>query len=116
MQLKTVIKGTIIFAFIIVLYAFHERLWHVSPEDIRTFIYMAGWFAPAFYLLLFMLRPLALFPASVFSIVGGLAFGAWWGSILAFIGATLGAVVAFWIARYMGEDSFKKLKNKKYLS
>lgn len=115
MHLKTVIKGLIIFAFILILYAFHQRLWHISPEDIRTFIYMAGWFAPAFYLLLFMLRPLVLFPASVFSIVGGLAFGAWWGSLLAFTGATLGAILAFYVARFVGEDAFKKLKNEKVI-
>ncbi|SER11228.1 TVP38/TMEM64 family protein [Piscibacillus halophilus] len=115
MHKKHAIKGVLVFIFLIVLYAFHQRLWHISPEDIRTFIYMAGWLAPAFYLLLFMLRPLVLFPASVFSIVGGLAFGALWGSILAFTGATLGAILAFWLARFVGEDAFKKLKNKKVL-
>ncbi|WP_245686890.1 TVP38/TMEM64 family protein [Tenuibacillus multivorans] len=73
-------------------------------------IYTAGWFAPLFYIFLYLLRPLVLFPASIFSIVGGLAFGAIMGSVLALIGATGGAIVAFLISRRFGEDNFKHKK------
>ncbi|TFB13163.1 TVP38/TMEM64 family protein [Filobacillus milosensis] len=113
MQSKSIIKGSAIVIFVLVLYSFHQRLFHISPEDLRTFIFMAGWLAPLFYLILFTLRPLTLFPASIFSIVGGLAFGAILGSLLAWTGATLGAVLAFLISRRLGEDKFKHLKNKK---
>ncbi|WP_261753355.1 TVP38/TMEM64 family protein [Tenuibacillus multivorans] len=99
-----------IIAFVIVLFSFHQRLFDISPEDIRTLIYTAGWFAPLFYIFLYLLRPLVLFPASIFSIVGGLAFGAIMGSVLALIGATGGAIVAFLISRRFGEDNFKHKK------
>ncbi|RPF50101.1 TVP38/TMEM64 family protein [Aquisalibacillus elongatus] len=115
MQLSTLLKGIIVFIFVLLLYSFHQRLFHISPEDIRNIILTAGWFSPVYYILLFMFRPLVLFPASVFSIVGGLAFGSVWGFFLAITGATAGAAVAFWISRKLGEDTFKKLKNQKVL-
>ncbi|GEL76954.1 TVP38/TMEM64 family membrane protein YtxB [Tenuibacillus multivorans] len=104
------LKIVSIIAFVIVLFSFHQRLFDISPEDIRTLIYTAGWFAPLFYIFLYLLRPLVLFPASIFSIVGGLAFGAIMGSVLALIGATGGAIVAFLISRRFGEDNFKHKK------
>jgi uncharacterized membrane protein YdjX (TVP38/TMEM64 family) len=38
-------------------------------------------------------------PGVVLTIVGGIAFGLVWGSLLSLVGATLGAMGAFWMAR-----------------
>lgn len=40
-------------------------------------------------------------PGLILTVVGGLLFGLVWGSVLSLIGATLGAMGAFWIARYL---------------
>lgn len=53
-------------------------------------------------MLLYTLRPIILFPASVLSLAAGLAFGAVWGTIYTVIGATGGAILAFFIARKLG--------------
>ncbi|PKR78220.1 TVP38/TMEM64 family protein [Halalkalibacillus sediminis] len=108
MEWKHVWKGIVVLIFVLVLYSFNQRLLNFSPEDIRTLIYTAGWLAPVFYIVLFTLRPLVLFPASVFSIVGGLAFGAYFGSLLALIGAVSGAVLSFILARKYGERFVRK--------
>lgn len=45
-------------------------------------------------------------PGTLLVIVGGAAYGLVWGTLLSVIGATLGAVSAFWIARYWLHDWF----------
>ena len=45
-------------------------------------------------------------PGTVFVIVGGAVYGLWWGTVWSVIGATLGAIAAFWLARYFLHDWF----------
>jgi uncharacterized membrane protein YdjX (TVP38/TMEM64 family) len=59
--------------------------------------------APLAFILLYALRPLMLFSASVFSMVGGLVFGPVWGLVYSLIGANLSGWVAYSIAAYFGE-------------
>ncbi|MEO1801945.1 MAG: TVP38/TMEM64 family protein [Cyanobacteria bacterium J06629_2] len=43
-------------------------------------------------------------PGTVLTIVGGSLFGIWYGTIISIISATLGALFAFWAARYLFRD------------
>jgi uncharacterized membrane protein YdjX (TVP38/TMEM64 family) len=63
----------------------------------RTYLY-----APLVYILLFALRPLIFFPASLLAIAAGLMFGVVGGIFYATIGANLSALVAFLVGRYFG--------------
>ena len=45
-------------------------------------------------------------PGTVFVIVGGAVYGLWWGTLWSVVGATLGAIAAFWLARYLLHDWF----------
>lgn len=83
----------------------------INPTDIKEWILSFGMWAPILYILLYTIRPLIFFPASVLSITGGLAFGAWMGTIYTVIGATLGAVVAFLVARKLGSGLIKEKTN-----
>ena len=47
-------------------------------------------------------------PGTVLVVVGGAVYGLWWGALCSVIGATMGAVVAFWLARYLLHDWFQK--------
>lgn len=40
-------------------------------------------------------------PGTILTIAGGAVFGVGWGSLWSLIGATLGAIAAFWVARYL---------------
>lgn len=82
------------------------NLW--TPEIIRDFILSFGWLAPLFYIFLYTVRPLFLFPAVILSLTGGLTFGPWWGTLLDLIGASLGAYLAFGLARLMGRETIQK--------
>ncbi|MFD2673262.1 TVP38/TMEM64 family protein [Marinicrinis sediminis] len=86
---------------------FNQSYLELTPADIRTWILSFGWVAPLLYILLYTVRPLILFPASVLSLAGGLAFGALWGTVLTVIGATAGAIVSFFVARFMGKSLVK---------
>lgn len=55
-------------------------------------------------------------PGTVFVIVGGAVYGLWWGTLWSVIGATLGAIAAFWLARYLLYDWFAaKFKHNVYV-
>ena len=79
-----------------------------DANGIRRWILSFGFWAPAIYMLIYTIRPLVFFPASVLSIAGGLAFGAWQGTLYTIIGATLGAMLSFIIAKSVGKSLVRK--------
>lgn len=81
----------------------------VTPEEIRNWILSFGVWAPVLFIVLYALRPVIFFPASVMSLAGGLAFGALWGTVIIVIGATLSAALAFLIGGKLG-DRFMKIQ------
>ncbi|KRE46501.1 TVP38/TMEM64 family protein [Paenibacillus sp. Soil724D2] len=78
------------------------KVLHLGPDDIRSWILSFGWAAPVLFIFIYAVRPLILFPASVLSLTGGLAFGPMWGTVYTIVGATMGAVLSFWLARFLG--------------
>lgn len=46
-------------------------------------------------------------PGTLLVLVGGAKFGLWWGSLWSLVGATVGAITAFWVARYLLQDWFR---------
>jgi uncharacterized membrane protein YdjX (TVP38/TMEM64 family) len=88
----------------------------MTPEALRNKILSFGIWAPIIYITFYTLRPLVLFPAGVFSMVGGLAFGPFFGTIYVIIGATISAVVEFLIARISGRGAVAKFMKGKIVS
>lgn len=89
------------------------KVLHLGPEDIRAWILSFGWAAPVLFILIYTIRPLILFPASILSLAGGLTFGPVWGTVYTIVGATMGAVLSFGLARFLGEKFVRKrLKEK----
>ncbi|WP_035186515.1 TVP38/TMEM64 family protein [Alteribacter aurantiacus] len=86
------------------LYVVNQEVLNVSPEWLREWILSFGWFAPVVYIIAYTFRPLILFPASVLSITGGLAFGPLFGTLYTLIGASGSAAVAFLVARKLGKN------------
>ncbi len=99
---KWIRKGTI---FIIIIGFFiwlNQAFLEIPPWKIRNWVMSFGWIAPGIYLIMFTVRPLVLFPASLLAIVGGLAFGFWFGVLLTVIGACLGAILSLFAIRKLG--------------
>ncbi len=52
------------------------------------------------------------FPGTPLTLLAGAVFGTFWGSIVALIGNTLGAIAGFVLARYVFQDSFHRMLDK----
>ena len=63
-----------------------------------------GLWAPVGHVLFFTVGTIVFLPGSLFALAGGALFGPVWGAILNLVGATLGASLAFLIARYLAGD------------
>lgn len=81
----------------------------LGPQQIRDKIVSFGIWAPIVYIIFYTLRVFILFPASLFSIAGGLAFGPLLGTVYTLIGATGCAVIEFFFARFVGRKRVAQL-------
>lgn len=85
-----------------------RSVFQIDAEGLRNWILSFGFWAPLIYIIIYTVRPLIFFPASVLSIAGGLAFGAWLGTLYTIIGATLGAMLSFIVAKNLGKSLVRK--------
>src|SRR5262245_28280499 len=72
--------------------------------DIEGAIRNLGLWGPVAHVALFALGTVLFVPGSLFGLAGGVLFGPLWGTFLNLAGATLGATVAFLVARYVAAD------------
>ncbi|MHB8743405.1 MAG: VTT domain-containing protein [Sulfuricaulis sp.] len=86
---------------IFVAYFYHDRLNSVALED---WVKGAGLLGPLIYIIVYLVATVLFLPGSVLTLAGGALFGPVWGTLYSLIGATLGATVAFLIARYLVSD------------
>jgi len=64
---------------------------------------LGSWGAIAF-ILLYILATVAFLPGSLLTLGAGVVFGVFFGTVYVFIGATLGAIAAFLVGRYLARD------------
>lgn len=75
-----------------------------NMEALQTYFEELGYLGYIIYIFLFVLVAVFMIPASAITIVAGLTFGPILGGILALLGSTIGAIVAFLIAKYLARD------------
>lgn len=71
-----------------------------------------GWWAPAVFVLLWIVASVLFLPGLAMTIAGGLIFGAVWGSVWTTVGANLGATAAFLIGRYAARETVEGMVQK----
>ncbi|WP_214483333.1 TVP38/TMEM64 family protein [Bacillus sp. SM2101] len=108
MKKQTIVKIILLIAVLITLIWINNNYLNITPTLIREWILSFGLFAPVIYVILYTVRPLILFPASILSLAAGLAFGAVNGTIYTVVGATCGAALSFWVARKLGKNISNK--------
>ncbi|MBK5962649.1 sulfurtransferase, partial [Thiocystis minor] len=64
----------------------------------------AGLAGPLVFIALYALATLLFLPGSLLTLAGGALFGPAWGTLINLTGATLGAALAFLVARYLAAD------------
>jgi uncharacterized membrane protein YdjX (TVP38/TMEM64 family) len=72
-----------------------------AAEELREAL-AGNWWGPALFITVYTLRPLVLFPASVLTILGGLAFGPIWGTIWTTVAANLSTATTYGVGRTFG--------------
>jgi len=80
-----------------------------SPEEIERAADGAGAWAPIAFVALCVGLTLVFFPFPLVAAAGGVLFGTLEGTLLSILGGTIGAVLAFLIARYAASSSLQAL-------
>ncbi len=71
---------------------------------LQAWVEGAGAAGPLLFMAIYALATVLFLPGSVITLVGGALFGPVWGTLWNLTGATVGASLAFLIARYLGAD------------
>ncbi|MDR7073095.1 TVP38/TMEM64 family protein [Fictibacillus barbaricus] len=108
MKKKTCLKLTMGFGIVFALLAVNHFIFKLTPMTLRDWMLSFGILAPIVYLLLNIIRPLTLFPISVLSLAGGLAFGTLWGTVYTVFSSTAGAIISFYLSKNHGAHWLKK--------
>lgn len=75
---------------------------YLDRERLRAWVDGFGVWGPVVYVLIYSIAPSLMMPGLALTVAGGVLFGPVLGSVYVMIGATIGASVAFLVARYMG--------------
>ncbi|NJN63251.1 MAG: TVP38/TMEM64 family protein [Coleofasciculaceae cyanobacterium RL_1_1] len=78
-----------------------SQLW---LTEILTGIDSLGVIAPIVFAVIYIVATVAFLPGSVLTLGAGVVFGVMWGSVYVFGAATLGAIAAFLVGRYLARD------------
>lgn len=92
-------------AAIVLVFVYRDAL---NIEAAKAWIQGLGWIGPVVFMLLYALATVLFFPGSIMTASGGALFGPLWGTLINLAGATLGATLAFVIARYLAADWVSK--------
>jgi uncharacterized membrane protein YdjX (TVP38/TMEM64 family)/rhodanese-related sulfurtransferase len=71
---------------------------------LESWVNSAGAAGPLLFMALYALATVLFLPGSVITLAGGALFGPVWGTLWNLTGATIGAALAFLVARYLGAD------------
>lgn len=81
----------------------------VTVESFKERIDSFGIWGPVAYIILYLFRPLVLFPAGVLSASAGVIWGAGKGLLIVLIAAYISATAEFLIARYFARDAVERM-------
>jgi uncharacterized membrane protein YdjX (TVP38/TMEM64 family) len=90
---------------------------YLTTEALQQFLNSAGLWAPVVFMLVYAGGVCLFIPGTLLTGLGAAIFGAYWGFVYVWLGAMLGASLAFFIGRTLGRDFAASLigdKLKKY--
>lgn len=101
---KTVLRillGLVLLAAVGAAVALRDRF---DVAALQAWVEGAGAAGPIVFMALYALATVLFLPGSVLTLAGGALFGPVWGTLWNLTGATVGAALAFLVARYLGAD------------
>ena len=90
---------------------------YLNAESLGLFLDSAGIWAPVVFIVIYTAGVCLFLPGTLLTGLGAVIFGAYWGFVYVWIGAMIGASIAFWIGRTLGREFAASLigdKLKKY--
>jgi len=112
-------RTLVFFVFIgigIIVYFFTPVRFYLSENGFHQFhawLESLGVWAPMIFGLIYIVATIFALPGSVLTIGGGLLFGAWWGTLINWLSASMGAMISFLLARYLGRETVTKILKSK---
>jgi len=97
-RISTWIKLFIIFSVIIavvILFVFFKSKVTNGFFEALNWIKKLGWYGGAVFVGLYIVCTVAFIPGSILTLGGGFIFGKYWGTFVVWLGATIGAILAF---------------------
>ena len=86
---------------------------HISLPDLLRFIKSLGYWGVGVSVGLMILHSFVPIPAEFVAVANGLVYGAVWGTVITWVGAMLGAYLAFALARKYGQPFVRRLLTEK---
>lgn len=77
---------------------------HFDAGLLEQWVNQAGLAGPILFILIYAIGTVFFLPGSVLTLAGGALFGPWFGTFYNLTGATIGATLAFLVARYLASD------------
>jgi len=94
----------------VVYFRFTERGREITPEYVLNSIETHGPVASRLiYVAVYIVGTVMFLPGTVLSFAGALLFGAYEGTLYTWMGATIGATLAYFMARVLGRDFVERL-------
>ena len=103
----------LILFFILVLY-YSNILNYASPSKIQEEINDFGILVPIIFIIFYSIATAALLPSTLLIITGGALFGTFEGMAYVLIGSVLGALLSFYIAKYLGKSFVDRVLYKNF--
>ena len=69
--------------------------------------------APLIFVPLYAVAVALAIPGTILTLAGGAVFGLWWGTLFNWLGATIGANLAYLLARFLGREGITQLLGEK---
>ncbi|PIN74792.1 hypothetical protein COV18_06250 [Candidatus Woesearchaeota archaeon CG10_big_fil_rev_8_21_14_0_10_37_12] len=88
----------------------------ITIDTIQQFVASFGFISSLLFLLIWILASILSFPGTIIVLLGALLFSLWTAFFLSIAGSMLGAIVCFYIAKYLGKDFVQYFLHNRLLS
>ncbi|TKB11259.1 TVP38/TMEM64 family protein [Desulforhopalus sp. IMCC35007] len=77
---------------------------YLTAQQLGLFLESMGLWAPLMFVLIYVAGVCVFLPGTLLTAMGAALFGPYWGFLYVWLGAMIGASIAFFIGRYLGRD------------
>lgn len=104
---RLAVRAAVLAVAVVVVVLFGRRFAGYLPE-FTAWVDGLGVWGPVVFVLGYAVAAVAFVPGSLLTLAGGAIFGLWKGTLLVFIGATLGSIGAFLVSRYVARGAVER--------